>query len=202
MEFTKWRWRKRRAHFKATASFDGFIVQNKSLLSICCGFKLSDTIIYLCKMKGTFVTRHTLSMVKPPSKWQNRQRQQKKRTHFSFVSLIIIIKRAASYWLRQRHAALPSNAHIKVLTLAFCPFRSFQLCAVNFTIFCLHSIFVLDLVCASFRWTRLLSLICLIFIMPFSTNILRQSTAYILNLSSRMDDACFIHHKAKVNGSC
>lgn len=53
-----WNGKKKRARFKVTVPLDGFIVEIKAN-SICCGFKLTDTIIYLCKMRGTFVTRRT-----------------------------------------------------------------------------------------------------------------------------------------------
>lgn len=90
-----------------------------------------------------------------------------------FFPLIVIIIRTASYWLHQQHHH--SNVSTK---LKYCWHWRFLLHFRHSVAVISRFLSTFDFVLVWFFWTpftRLLSLICLIFIMPFSTNVMSPS---------------------------
>lgn len=90
-----------------------------------------------------------------------------------FFPLIVIIIRTASYWLHQQHRTRMYLYQAQImLTLAL--FLHFLHSVAVILRFSVYIWFGFGLVFWT-PFTRLLSLICLIFIMPFSTNVMSPS---------------------------
>lgn len=99
-----------------------------------------------------------------------------KRGNFSFVLLIVIIIRAASSWLQQHGTSFNNLTKYADIALVGLFVRSFvRSLACSFTL-CLCQnreicVYIWFLVLCLARTSGPLSLICLIFIMPFYTNV-------------------------------
>lgn len=117
-------------------------------------------------------------------KWYWKAHRMDERGNFSFVLLIVIIIRTASSWLQQQHnTTLRSTIFLKCWH-SFCWFIClYSVVAWYSLLFSFPFIFVRRVskleICVYIRFLVLcmartsgpLSLICLIFIMPFYTNV-------------------------------